>query len=168
VKIISLFIGLLFFSATRAQHCPYDGSYMIVAYLIDKDGNPSSSPAGLLLREKINPKADSCTYAPGQLMIPFKDASDSLLNKYNGFWKESARVRSKGADFMKKGYYVVVLNMSQHTCMVKQGPDFTYIPRQFSIEINGAGTDVTKESIYPLCTSAGDWKRIHAITVMTE
>jgi hypothetical protein len=168
VKIILLVgLSLLAGFSPKAQHCPYDGSYMIAVYLVDKQGKPKTSATGLFLKEKQNPTADSCTYAEGQLRIAFDHASVSLMERYDG-WETNARKRSEGADFLNEGYYVVVLNMSQKTCMIKQGSSFKYTPRVFNIEINGVAIDVPQESIYALCTDAGNWDRIGAITVMTE
>ena len=69
---------------------------------------------------------------------------------------------------MKKGYYVVVLNMSQKTCMIKKDHDYKYAPRIFTIEINGVVVDVPEENIYPLCTDAGSWTRIRSITIIKK
>lgn len=163
-----LFLVFTTFRGLQAQHCPYDGSYMIAVYLVDANGNPATSPEGLVLKEKFNPLADSCTYAPGQMVIPFAGAADSLLKKYNGHWLRSAGERAQDAEFMNPGNYVVVLNMAQHTCMLKKGNDFRYLPRHFSIAINGKTTDITEESIYSLCTNAGSWHRIRPLVIMKE
>ena len=69
---------------------------------------------------------------------------------------------------MEPGNYVVVLNMSQHSCMIKIKNDFRFLPRNFTIALNGKTTEVTEQSIYSLCTNGGSWQRIKPLVVIKD
>jgi hypothetical protein len=161
---------LVFQPGVNAQHCPFDGSSMIVIHVTDKEGKSTAIKGSVItLHEIDNPRADSCTYAKGILHIPFEKAEVALLKKYNNSWSSWSLERSKGCAFLDPGYYVTVLNMSQADCMIKDQGGFKYSKRRFEIrwvekdEI--IAVPVPVDRIYSLCTDAGSWKRIEAINI---
>lgn len=169
------FAALLFLICIKqsaAQHCPFDGSSIVVIKLTDSSGNPITKPgSAILLTEKPNALADSCTYATGQLNLAFGSPENKLIKKYEGAWEERATLYLTECSFNQPGYYVVVLNQAQRSCMVERNNQFSYIKRQFEIgQKNGKGyvmlTDVPADRIYSLCTSSGTWTRIQAIEII--
>ena len=170
---ISLFIFIILLSTCKAiaQHCPFDGSSMIVIKLIDKKGKPISSLKDtIILAEIHNPKADSCSYAKGLLSIPFEDLNNALINKYDNAWVSWAKKYSANCSFMKAGHFAVVLNQAQESCMIENG--YSYQKRIFEIRIKiGDKTtvvNVPEEEIYHLCTNNGPWTRIKPIEVVLD
>jgi hypothetical protein len=171
-KVNPLLISLLLFcNLLAAQHCPFDGSYIVVIKLTDANGNIITSPdSTFFLTETLNPLADSCTYAEGQLNLLFDIPSKSLVKKYEGSWEKRAALYLEECTFKQSGYFVVVLNQAQHHCMVNRNNEFTYLDRHFEIrQKTTTGTMllsvVPTEKIYPLCTANGKWSRIKAIEV---
>lgn len=161
-------------NALSAQHCPFDGSAMIVIKVIDKNGHPITDlKSAILLYEIDNPRADSCTYAQGRLSVPFREPKQSLIEKYNNTWKSWATRYSGDCSFMEPGHYAVVLNQAQAHCMLKNETWFTYVERNFEIRLQKADSlkvlaSVSRENIYSLCTSAGKWSRIAPLEIKLD
>lgn len=157
-----------------AQHCPFDGATMIVVKLINTKGQTlPTHDKEIILYEKENPNADSCTYAQGQLAITFKNLNKALIHKYENSWTDLAKKMTKDSDFMKPGHAAVVLNMAQATCMVNNHNQYVYYKRAFEIAIKKNGSilktiTVDESRMYNLCTSAGPWKRITPIEVVIQ
>lgn len=171
-KFFIFFAAIFFFgNVISAQHCPFDGSAMIVIKVTDKNGKPVTDlKSSILLYEMDNPRADSCTYAAGRLSVPFKEPKQSLIEKYNNTWKSWATRYSSDCSFMEPGHYAVVLNQAQAHCMLKNETWFTYVERNFEIRLQKADSvktlaNVSRENIYSLCTSAGKWSRIAALEI---
>ena len=174
-KSVIVFLASCFFeNAIIAQHCPFDGSSMIVIKVTDKNGKPVTDlKSSVLLYEIDNPRADSCTYAEGRLSVPFKEPKQSLIEKYNNTWKSWATRYSSNCSFMEPGHYAVVLNQAQAHCMLKNETWFTYVEQSFEIRLQKADTiktlaNVSRENIYSLCTSAGKWSRIAALEIRLD
>ena len=150
----------------RAQHCPFDGSSAIVVQLQNNQGTAVDSTAATIwLVEKTNPLADSCTYATGQLQLSFGKIGPSLVHRYEGAWVSWAEDRLSSCAFNNSSHRVLVLNMAQSRCMVKNGSEFRYLAREFEIRVMRddkilAILPVNEKDIYPLCTGAGPWDRI--------
>ena len=171
-KPFTLFAIICFFgNAISAQHCPFDGSAMIVIKVSDKNGKPITDlKSGIVLYEIDNSRADSCTYAQGRLSVLFREPKESLIEKYNNTWKSWATRYSGDCSFMEPGHYAVVLNQAQAHCMLKNETWFTYVERSFEIRLQKADSmkplvSVSRENIYSLCTSAGKWSRIAALEI---
>lgn len=168
----AILLFLILIKQSAAQHCPFDGSSIVVIKLSDSIGNPIIKPgSALFLTEKPNALADSCTYATGQLNLSFGSPENNLIKKYPGSWEERAALYLKECSFNQPGYYVVVLNQAQRSCMVDRNNQFSYIKRQFEIrqktvEGNILLTDVPADRIYSLCTSSGSWTRILSIDII--
>lgn len=174
-KAVLFFMAWCFcLNVISAQHCPFDGSAMIVIKIIDKNGNPVTDlKSAVLLYEIDNPLADSCTYAEGRLSVPFRETKQSLIEKYNNSWKSWATRYSRDCSFMEPGHYAVVLNQAQAHCMLKNETWFSYFKRNFEIRQQKADkmktlVRVSKENIYSLCTSAGKWSRITALEIRLD
>lgn len=171
---IFLLVLFLFGNTLSAQHCPFDGSAMIVIKVIDKNGRPVTDlKSTVLLYEIDNPRADSCTYAGGRLLVPFREPKQSLIEKYNNTWKSWATRYSSDCSFMKPGHYAVVLNQAQAHCMLKNETSFTYVERNFEIRLQKADSmktliSVSRENIYSLCTNAGKWSRIVPLEIRLD
>lgn len=165
---------LICIKQAAAQHCPFDGSSIIVIKLTDSSGNAITKPgSAIFLTEKPNALADSCTYATGQLNLAFGNPENNLIKKYPGTWEERAALYLKECSFNQPGYYVVVLNQAQRSCMVDRNNQFSYIKRHFEIrqkkaEGNILLADVPADRIYSLCTSSGSWTRINAVEVRSQ
>ncbi|MCC7401494.1 MAG: hypothetical protein IT214_08415 [Chitinophagaceae bacterium] len=157
-----------------AQHCPFDGSSMLVIKLTDSLGNPvTSMKDSLFLVEVDNPKPDSCIYAEGILILPFKNLQEELINKHDGAWKERAFNLASGSEFMQAGHYAVLLNQAENDCMIKDKGDFRYMQRKFEIDMKKGSsiqtlTKVSSENIYSLCTGKGPWTRIRSIEIVLK
>lgn len=168
---VPLLIALICLKPLSAQHCPFDGSSIVVIKLTDSLGHPITTlKEQVILSETTNPLADSCTYATGQLNILFGRPYEKLVKKYAGTWEERAARYLSACSFNQPGYFVVVLNQAQHSCMVERNNQFNYIKRQFEIrqkstEGNILISIVPAERIYSLCTSAGSWTRIQPINI---
>ncbi len=173
-KLVFSFLVLFPAILLQAQHCPFDGSAVVVVKMVDKSGNPVSMPKdSVYLYETDNPRPDSCTYASRILIIRFEDMTQSLLNKYDGSWVSWAKDRAKECDFMQAGHYAVVLNQAETDCMIKRQSDYDYSKRKFEIRQKKKGkwvvlAQVQEESIYDLCTGAGPWKRIKPLLVTAQ
>lgn len=175
MKRVFLFFFIAVFSATGfAQHCPFDGSTMLVVKLTDSKGDPVTSMRdSLFLAEVDNPKPDSCSFAKGILILPFKNLREGLLNKYEGAWKNWALRLSAGSEFMNPGHFAVVLNQAEHNCMITDKDDYRYIQRKFIIEIKQDNVvrplaEVPSENFYSLCTNAGLWTRIKSMEIIIK
>lgn len=157
-----------------AQHCPFDGTRMIVVQLTDAKNNPvTDAVQSLILREIDNPNADSCTYAEGLLEKPFLLANDAFSNIYKG--QNSVELIQElcgDCAFLTDGFYAVKLGQAETSCMIKKDGDFDYKQRKFEIgfEKNDVKqtVKVSEDKIYSLCTSGGKWSRIVPIEIKIE
>jgi hypothetical protein len=168
-KLFFLFTLSIFLTGNLiAQHCPFDGGYLVAVHLTDKNGKPVSTK-NLTLVEINNPVANSCTYAEGLLRKSFLPTKQTLQTKYAGYWKNGLESEYKGWTLLNAGYYAVGLNMSENSCMIKKDNDFTYRKRQFEIHYLDKGVKqkvkVPREMIYSLCTNGGKWTRIIPIEI---
>ncbi len=161
-------------NSLSAQHCPFDGGSIVVIKLTDSTGNIITRlNNSLFLTETQNPMADSCTYAEGQLNLPFDSPEKNLVKKYEGAWEYRASRYLEECTFRQPGYFVVVLNQAQRRCMVNRNNNFTFLDRHFEIRQKiHSGTKllaaVPPDKIYPLCTANGEWARIKAIELNIE
>lgn len=167
-KQILLVCLLIFFAGNLiAQHCPFDGGYLIVVHLTDKNGKPVSTK-DLTLVEVNNPVAESCTYAEGLLQKSFFPTKQTLQTKYKDYWKNWLESEYKNWILFNPGYYAVWLNMSENSCMIKKGNDFTYRKRQFEVHYADQKKRVPALKVYSLCTDGGSWTRIVPIEIKAK
>lgn len=158
-----------------AQHCPFDGGEVIVVRLKDKTGKPvNDSSFRITLVENHNSYADSCTYASGLLQVAFTSIEKGWIERYANSWKNTATHLLKETDIKtEQGYRAVVLNQAQADCMIKNGNDFIYRERNYTIQVSRANDilqtiAVQPDRKYKLCTSAGKWSRIKPIAIIIE
>lgn len=128
----------------------------------------------ITLIENPNDAADSCTYAPGLQQVAFASIEKNWIEKYGNSWKNTATHLLKATDIKtKQGYMAVVLNQAQANCMIKNGNDFIYQERTYTIQVN-RGNDILQtitvepDRKYKLCTGAGKWSRIKPIVLIIE
>ncbi|HQU84535.1 MAG TPA: hypothetical protein PKY59_15465 [Pyrinomonadaceae bacterium] len=174
--IFSFFLfSLSFFVVnTVAQHCPFDGSRMIVVELTDAKNNPITDAFDkLTLQEIDNPQADSCTYSEGLIAKTLSRAMNAFSDLYG--IKNSPEILQKycaDCSFLIDGFYAVKLNQSENSCMIKKDNDFNYKQRTFEIIYENGETKksvkVSKDDIYSLCTGNGKWSRIVPIKIKAE
>ena len=170
----SLFISAFNLTAT-AQHCPFDGSSLIVVHLTDGAKQPILSPGNLTLQEVENPQADTCSYAKGLLTKPFWSVDTALKGEfsYSSYYENWQTRYCKGCTFFGDGYYAVKLNQAESTCMMKDSENgFTYKERKFEISYGNGNKSwqakVPANSIYSLCTGVGKWSRIIPIKMVAK
>lgn len=170
----AIFCFSFFAEKTNAQHCPFDGSRMIVVELTDSKNNPVTNALGrLTLQEIDNEQADSCTYSEGLISKNFSYAMNEFSDLY-GIKNSGELLQRYCADcsFLTDGFYAVKLNQAENSCMIKKDNDFDYRQRIFEISYENAGkkqtVKVRKEDIYSLCTGNGKWSRIVPVKIKTE
>lgn len=165
---ISFLLLFSFVSASTvfAQHCPFDGTRMVVIHLTDAENKPVVDAFdSLILRETDNADAEACTYSEGLLEKPFARALNAFFELYG--IKDSAETLQKycaDCSFLTDGFYAAKLNQAEFNCMLKKDNDFTYRKRKFEAvyEKNGVkkSVKVGENDIYSLCTGNGKWSRI--------
>lgn len=167
----ALFIFASSVGNVNAQHCPFDGSHIIVVELTDSKNNPVTDAFGkLTLQEINNEQADSCTYSEGLINKTLSRAMNEFSDLY-GIKNSVETLQRYCADcsFLTDGFYAVKLNQAEDSCMIKKGNDFNYKQRTFEIIYENGETKktakVSKNDIYSLCIGNGKWSRIVPIKI---
>jgi hypothetical protein len=111
-----ILFGLFFKQSIKAQHCPFDGTSIVILKVFNK-----KDKVDFTLIEVDNPKADSCTYAEGLLEIPFQPI-DSFYAKNH--WVKTYEKRYKMQKIKSKGGFYVKLNQATADCMIKNGNNY--------------------------------------------
>lgn len=168
-QLILLFCLLTFLvSNLIAQHCPFDGGYLISVHLIDGKGKPLRNKNPTLI-EVNNSVANSCSYAEGLLKKPFMPTKSYLQNHFERYWEHWIEPNYKDWILFNPGYYAISLNQAEYNCMIKRDGDFEYRKRQFEIHYSEKGSNqkiqVPADKIYSLCTNNGSWTRIVPIEI---
>ncbi|HMX76890.1 MAG TPA: hypothetical protein PK492_00935 [Chitinophagaceae bacterium] len=164
----------IYTTTSFAQHCPFDGSHLIVIKLVDKNGNVIATPKDTIyLVEVGNPIADSCKFNEGLLRLKFGSMNDKLINRHDGAWVSWAEERVKDCSFMQPGHLAVVLGQAGYNCMIPVNNDYRYVKRKFEIRLKRNQeekilTTVADEDIYSLCTGSGSWTRIKPLELKIE
>jgi hypothetical protein len=154
---------LLFSEKIQAQHCPFDGTSIVLIKVPNKTGKTD-----FILKEVNNPKADSCTYAAGLLEEMFQPI-DSFYAENQ--WIRTYEKRYKMQKIKSKGNLYVKLNQATADCMIKNGNNYTYIKRHFIITFKNKKTnkieqmDVPESKVFKMCTTSGSWDRFEAIKI---
>lgn len=138
-------------------------------------GKPVVNPAlTITLNENPNAAADSCTYASGLLQVAFTSIEKGWIERYANSWKNTATYLLKETDIKtEQGYRAVVLSQAQADCMIKNGNDFIYRERTYTIQVSRANEilqtiTVQPDRKYKLCTGAGKWSRIKPVAIIIE
>jgi len=164
----------IFTATSFAQHCPFDGSNLIVIKLMDKSGNVIAVPKdSVFLVEVDNPIADSCKFNEGLLRLQFGKMEEKLIKRHEGAWVSWAKERSKDCSFMQPGHLAVVLGQAGYSCMIPVNNDYRYIKRKFEIRVKKNNEEkilasLTDNDINKLCTAAGPWTRIKPIELVID
>jgi hypothetical protein len=152
----------LFLIKSHAQHCPFDGTSIIMLKMKgDKKG-----VSNITLREINNPQVDTCRFENELINVVFQPI-DSLYVRNH--WVKSRENRPNMLS--EKGDLYVTLNMAQVDCMIPKGNEYTLLKRHFVVSYKDVKTGKMREIVVPdkkifsLCTSYGEWERIKAIVV---
>lgn len=160
---------LTFSAGVFAQHCPYDGYYMIVAHLTDENDKPVKN-AEISLREIDNPQAESCVFSKGLINKSFSPVSTQLNDVFGENLPRGNAVKRFCADcnFLGEGYYAVNLESSEVFCRI-YAPDnnVSIYKRNFEIRYGEQTLPVEETGIYRLCWSQGKWSRIKPVELRT-
>lgn len=157
-------------AAAFAQHCPFDGYYMIVAHLTDAKRNPIEN-AEISLREIDNPQAESCAFANGLLNKPFAPAKFMMDSSFDiGNIKNNAAERfCADCSFLGAGYYAVILESAETKCMIyDRENNLSRYQRQYEIRYADQTLPVKETQIYRLCWAEGKWSRIKPINLQVK
>jgi hypothetical protein len=162
-----LMAASLLMNCSKAQMSPFDGSYTIVI----KVKNQVDGDVQFELRE-INASTDSCSFG-GYRNLRFQRPEEVLIQNRNQnmSWEFHAREYAKDALFMAPGYYAVVLNSSERSCMIPQANEYIYRDRYFqvvAIQNNSEKVvaEVPQERIYNLSLMRGKWDQILSIKII--
>lgn len=169
--LIGLFI-YVFTLPLMAQHCPYDGTYIVLL----KATSHSDRWPDFYLHEMYNEQVEKCTYSDKLIHRLFrteKDIMDEMRLHPNYYiWKHLISDLYNDYNFLA-GCQVVFLTMADKSCMIKsEGMNYLFQQRSFQItwKYNGINDSiqVAPSQVYPLCTVAGLWSRIQAITIRLD
>lgn len=157
-------------AATFAQHCPFDGYYMIVAHLTDAENKPVEN-AEINLREIDNPQAASCDLSKGLLNKKFTPVKTLLDDFFGTELPTGNAVERFCADcpFLSAGYYAVIMPQNERYCMSYDDKnDLTSVKRKFEIHYGERKSAVEPAQIYRLCWAEGKWSRIQPIEMRAK
>lgn len=170
-KIGLLFLLIVTLSAPAfAQHCPFDGYYMIVAHLTDTNNKPVEN-AEISLREIDNPQAENCAFAKGLLNKPFAPARAAINDYFDiGNIKNDAAERfCADCAFLGAGYYAVILESAETKCMIyDRENNLSRYQRRYEIRYADQTLPVKETQIYRLCWAEGKWSRIKPVELLTK
>jgi hypothetical protein len=169
-KLGCLFLLIAMLAATSfAQHCPFDGYYMVVARLTDRNDKPVKN-AGLSLREIDNPQAASCARSKGLLDKSLAPAAE-LINGYFGKkpWGDTVKEFCADCAFLGAGFYAAILTQSERFCMLyDEKNDLNSLRRKFEIRYGEQKIAVEDSQIYRLCWAEGKWSRIEPVEMRVK
>lgn len=154
-----------------AQHCAFDGTYLLVVHLVDKKGNPIQlSTSNLILQEVDNSNPAVCNFANQVIRKPFMPVKDALVSHSKQSYDLWIEDNYKSWELLKPGYYAVLLKQEECSCMVIQpSNNYNSDPRHFTIVYQQRkklkSITVQLSSFYSLCTANGDWERIVPILI---
>lgn len=168
--IMSAVLILMLSAGIFAQHCPYDGNYMIVVHLTDENNKPIDN-AAISLREIDNPQADSCAFFKGLINKSFSPVIAQLSGVFGEELPRGNAVKRFCADcdFLGEGYYAVVLESAEVSCKI-YAPDnnINSQKRNFEIRYGEQIFPVEQTAIYRLCWAQGKWSRIKPVELQTK
>ena len=169
-KLGFLFLLILALAVTSfAQHCPFDGYYMIVARLTDRNDKPVEN-AGLGLREIDNPQAESCHLSKGLLDKSLAPTAE-LINGYfdKKPWGDTVQKFCADCEFLGAGYYAAILPQNERFCLLYNDKnDLNSVKRKFEIRYGEQKIAVEDSQIYRLCWAEGKWSRIEPVEMRVK
>ncbi len=179
MKYILIVFASFIFNATIAQHCPFDGSYLIAIKVVNKQGKMvKTTSTNFYLQEVDNKVADSCSSAAGlikkQLITTanyIKDCNERWDR--NGYNKELINRLTKANVFTTSNMFVS-LNQSERTCTLigKSETVYTnyiYLKRKFVIPYTlnkkRVSVKVPKTAIYSLCKGSNELENFKPLVI---
>ncbi|MBL0145802.1 MAG: hypothetical protein IPP48_08605 [Chitinophagaceae bacterium] len=179
MKYVVLLIAFSICKVSAAQHCPYDGSYLIAVKLVDKKGNMiNTENINFYLQEVDNKLADSCTSAAGTIKKQLLTTSNYIKEcnerwDRNGYNKKLIDRLTKAHVFLNNNRFVYI-NQGEHTCTLigKSETVYTnyiYTKRKFVINYTVNKKEVSIKvppaAIYSLCTNSKDLQNFKPIVI---
>lgn len=170
-KLLLMFaLTLALSSVSFAQHCPFDGYYMIVVHLTDAKNKPISN-AEISLQEVDSPQAESCAFAKGLLNKPFAPARAAMDDHFDigAINHDAAKRFCADCAFLGAGYYAVILESSETQCMIyDRANNLSGYTRKYEIRYADQTLPVKETQIYRLCTAEGKWSRIKPVKLRSK
>lgn len=168
--ILSAALILMLSAGIFAQHCPYDGYFMIVVHLTDENNKPVEN-AALTLQEIDNPQAESCAFFKGLINKSFSPVKTQLSSVFGEELPRGSAVKRFCEDcgFLGEGFYAVVLESAEAACKIYE-PDnnINSQKRNFEIRYGEQILPIDQTAIYRLCWSQGKWSRIKPVELQTK
>ena len=166
LKIACCFLLLLAGAKVSAQHCPYDGMYLIVVYVPDRVTQRGNNTSPSLI-EVDNNEAGNCYAANGLLQKTFLPVNRLLRDSLN-LLPNGAVVKEFCSDctFLGSGYYSVKLTGQERYCMLYDGENILKRRlRKFEVWYGTHKIALPPEQVYRLCWAEGKWSRIQPVEV---
>lgn len=175
VVLAAFVLSLLMLSpSAMAQHCPFDGTVVVIAQLVDENGaTVKDITEGLVLQEVGNDSPELCTHAPKLVEQPMPAAKKAFYDMRNMSSMELAMESyCKDCTFLEAGFFGAKLGQATTNCMIKTNNDFQYVKRRYEIWFTRDGVTekipVLEENMYSLCTGNGPWSRIVPIKITVK
>lgn len=164
ITLYILFFPYILFS----QHCPFDGTMILVV----KTPKKLKANECIMIEETSDYQLGICSYGDSKLKDTLRTKQERLFlsDRQAKYFDEYLKKSSK--DFIKDAYMLV---RSYHSieCVErkKDEKDYEYTqihPRSFTLRLVKKGKvlkkkRITSKDFYSLCTSAGSWDRIVAL-----
>ena len=166
LKIICCFVFLLVGAKASAQHCPYDGMYMIVVHVPELVTQPGGTTLPRLT-EVDNNEAGNCHAAKGLLQKSFLPVNQLLHDSLN-LLPNKAVVKDFCSDcaFLGAGYYAVKLTQQERYCLLyDSNKNLELRPRKFEVWYGTQKIALPPEQVYRLCWAEGNWSRIEPVQI---
>lgn len=162
--VLLLFIGIV--GIVNAQHCPFDGYYVVTVHL----NKPLPNDYQLFLEQIPTADTDTCKYGQELTYKAFmRDRSEAFVNNGEGSISRFNRGLDNDFDFTKDNYFIYIGD-SQRNCIYEDPNtgDYTYFKKSFNVVLKKDKTilltvPVSENNVYRLCTSSGRWSRIKPI-----
>jgi hypothetical protein len=165
-KTICFFLFFLVGAKASAQHCPYDGMYMIVVHVPEQVTQPGGTTLPRLT-EVDNNEAGNCHAAKGLLQKTFLPVGNLLHDSLN-LLPNKAVVTDFCSDcaFLGAGYYAVKLTQQERYCMLyDSSKNLERRPRKFVMWYGAQKIALPPEQVYRLCWAEGAWSRIQLVEI---
>lgn len=166
LKTICFFLFFLIGAKASAQHCPYDGMYMIVVHVPENATQPGGNTL-LRLTEVDNNEAERCKAANGLLRKTLLPINTLLQDSLNLLPREDI-VKEFCSDcaFLGPGYYAVKLTGEERYCMLYgNDKNLERRLRKFEVWYGTQKIALPPEQVYRLCWAEGAWSRIQPVEV---
>ena len=180
MKFIILFaLFLIAGKSTQAQHCPYDGTHLIVITVVDKNNKMLTAINTVFyLQEVDNLMADSCTSAAGLIKKQFLNRDDFIAEINRKFdrngYKKQLNNRLINAGVFTKANMMLILNQAENTCTLIGKTEtvytnYIYQQRKFVIACTINGKEIRQPLpsgfIFSLCSGSNDLANFKTVVV---